>query len=72
MYKPLIRTVTLGVAAPHPISPAVVEEKALLARRAESACRAAGYEVQTVRLSTRSVFGDLMRPKAVGNRLLRA
>ncbi|WP_327365667.1 DUF711 family protein [Streptomyces sp. NBC_01217] len=59
MYKPLIRTVTLGVAAPHPISPAVVEEKALLARRAESACRAAGYEVQTVRLSTRSVFGDL-------------
>ncbi|MFF3733150.1 DUF711 family protein [Streptomyces sp. NPDC002476] len=59
MYRPLIRTVTLGVAEPHPLPEAVVEEKALLVRRAEAAFRAAGYEVQTVRLSTRSVFADL-------------
>lgn len=60
-----VRTITLGLAEPHPISAAVVQRAARLLRRFEGAYRGAGYEVQTVRLSTRSVFVDMAgRPVA--------
>jgi uncharacterized protein len=58
-----IRTLTLGVAEPHPLSDDVVVKAAEALRRAEAECRDAGYEVQTLRLSTRPVFADL-RPTA--------
>lgn len=54
-----IRTITLGLAEPHPIPPGVIESATRLLRRFEGAYREAGYEVQTARLSTRSVFEDL-------------
>lgn len=60
-----VRTITLGLAEPHPISAEVISSSGRLLRRFERAYRDAGYEVQTVRLSTRSVFVDLAdRPAA--------
>ncbi|RJL32768.1 DUF711 family protein [Bailinhaonella thermotolerans] len=59
MGSPPIRTITLGVAEPHPIAPRVVSEAVARLRRAEAGFRNAGYEVQTVRLSTRAVFADM-------------
>jgi hypothetical protein len=58
-----IRTLTLGVAESHPLSEDVVAKAAEALRRAEAAYGDAGYEVQTLRLSTRPVFGD-MEPTA--------
>ncbi len=54
-----IRTLTLGVPEPHPLSADTVAKAADALRRAEAACRDAGYEVQTLRLSTRPVFEDM-------------
>lgn len=54
-----IRTLTLGVAEPHPLSADTVAKGADVLRRAEAAYHEAGYEVQTLRLSTRPVFGDM-------------
>lgn len=54
-----IRTLTLGVAEPHPLTGEVVAKAAESLRRAEKACRDAGREVQTLRLSTRPVFRDM-------------
>jgi uncharacterized protein (UPF0210 family) len=67
MYLPPVRTVTLGVAEPHPLPADVVERAVVRARRAGDAFRAAGYEVQTLRLSTRPVFDDLVawEPSAI-------
>jgi uncharacterized protein len=58
-----IRTLTLGVAEPHPLSGDVIAKAAEALRRAEAACRQDGREVQTLRLSTRPVFAD-MKPTA--------
>jgi uncharacterized protein (UPF0210 family) len=66
-----IRTLTLGVAEPHPLSEDVVIKSAEALRRAEAAFHADGYEVQTVRLSTRPVFED-MTPTAAYARDLQA
>ncbi len=66
-----IRTLTLGVAEPHPLSKDVVAASAEALRRAEAACRDAGHEVQTLRLSTRPIFGD-MEPTAAYARDLQA
>lgn len=54
-----IRTLTLGVAEPHPLTGEAVAKAAESLRRAEKACRDAGREVQTLRLSTRPVFRDM-------------
>jgi uncharacterized protein (UPF0210 family) len=54
-----IRTVTVGVAEPHPLTADAVAKAVALVRRCEATYRDAGYEVQTVRLSTRPVFLDL-------------
>jgi uncharacterized protein (UPF0210 family) len=59
-----IRTLTLGVAEPHPLSGEVVAKAAESLRRAEKACRDAGREVQTLRLSTRPVFQDTTPTRA--------
>lgn len=54
-----IRTLTLGVAEPHPLTGDVVAKAAESLRHAEKACRDDGREVQTLRLSTRPVFRDM-------------
>lgn len=59
MFRPPVRAITLGVAEPHPLPARVVERAGSLLRRAATTCQDAGYQVQTVRLSTRSVFDDL-------------
>lgn len=69
MFTLPIRTITFGVAEPHPLPGGLVEETAAVARRVETACRDAGYLVQTTRLSTRPVFDDLAgwtAPEIVG------
>src|SRR3954453_3174706 len=54
-----IRTLTLGVAEPHPLTDDVIVKAAAALRRVASACVEAGREVQTLRLSTRPVFDDM-------------
>jgi uncharacterized protein (UPF0210 family) len=66
-----IRTLTLGIAEPHPLSGDVIAKAAESLRRAEAACREDGREVQTLRLSTRPVFDD-MAPTAAYARDLQA
>ena len=66
IFRPPVRAITLGVAEPHPLPPRVIERAGFLLRRVATAYEDAGYEVQTVRLSTRSVFNDLAdRPLGV-------
>ncbi|CAM3365752.1 DUF711 domain-containing protein [Kibdelosporangium persicum] len=57
--RPPIRTLTFGIADVHPIAPEVFDQTAQLAKRMEQSCQDAGYEVQTLRLSTRPIFEDL-------------
>lgn len=59
MPKTPIRALTIGVAEPHPLPASVVEAMAEKLRRTKDAFEQAGYEVQTVRLSTRPVLVDL-------------
>ncbi len=66
-----IRTLTLGVAEPHPLPADAVAKGAATLRRAEADFRDAGYDVQTLRLSTRPVFDD-MEPTAAYARDLQA
>jgi uncharacterized protein (UPF0210 family) len=54
-----IRTITLGMAERHPLTGEAVAGAANLLRRFEAAYQEAGYEVQTLRLSTRPMFIDL-------------
>ena len=49
----------VGIAEPHPLSPQTVARAAGIAHRAGDEFTAGGYAVQTVRLSTRPVFGDM-------------
>jgi uncharacterized protein (UPF0210 family) len=59
MPKPPVRALTLGVAEPHPLDARIVEQAAEKLARASATFQQAGYEVQTVRLSTRPVLSDL-------------
>src|SRR5438094_10164447 len=59
MSMPPVRTITLGIAEPHPLSSGVLEQAGKILQHASARFASAGYEVQTVRLSTRSVFDDL-------------
>ena len=54
-----LRTITLGIAEPHPLPVTVIEHAKTLLQIASTRFTDAGYEVQTVRLSTRSLFDDL-------------
>ncbi len=55
-----VRTITLGLSEVHPLSVAVIERAATILQDASKRFNEAGYEVQTVRLSTRSLFDDLV------------
>ena len=55
----LIRTITLGIADPHPLNPEALQQAAATLQHASARYAEAGYEVQTVRLSTRPFFDDL-------------
>lgn len=54
-----IRTITLGVAEPHPLDADTIARAAALLAQARAEAEAAGYEVQTVRISTRPLFVDM-------------
>src|SRR5438132_5131184 len=60
MPTPPIRTITLGIADPHPLTFATNKQAAAILQDARTRYMEAGYEVQTVRLSTRPVCDDLM------------
>ncbi len=54
-----IRTITLGIAEPHPLAPATIQHASLILHDAQQHLSAESYEVQTLRLSTRPIFDDL-------------
>lgn len=57
--KAPLRTITLGMATPHPLHLGDIQSASFFLRRASERIQEAGYEVQTVRLSTRPLFDDL-------------
>src|SRR5207248_6144668 len=59
MHTPPIRTIPLGIADPHPLTPQAIQRAAATLQHASARYAEAGYEVQTVRLSTRPIFDDL-------------
>lgn len=59
MALPPVRTVTLGLEGAHPLRGEDIERAASILRRAGKRYAEAGYEVQTLRISTRSLFADL-------------
>ncbi len=59
MPTPPVRTITLGIAEAHPLSMHVLERASKILQQANVRFTSAGYEVQTVRLSTRPIFDDL-------------
>ncbi|RVX38732.1 hypothetical protein EDD27_1056 [Nonomuraea polychroma] len=59
MAQSVIRTITVGISEAHPVAGAVLEKAAAAAHWLESGFSDAGYEVQTIRLSTRPVFDDM-------------
>lgn len=59
MQKPPVRTITLGLEAAHPLKATDITEAAQRLRHARQIFQEAGYEVQTVRISTRPVLTDL-------------
>ncbi len=59
MYKPPVRTITLGLEEAHPLRAESIRQAARQLEHARERFHAAGYEVQTVRLATRPLFDDL-------------
>src|SRR5437879_4567871 len=59
MLNPPIRTLTLGIARSHPLDSAIIKQAAATLQHASTRYTEAGYEVQTTRISTRSIFDDL-------------
>jgi len=59
MPTPPIRTITLGLADPHPLTSEAIQQASTILKSANDRYMEAGYEVQTVRLSTHSIFDDL-------------
>jgi uncharacterized protein len=59
MTTPPIRTITLGLEDAHPLTSAVIKRAAATLAHAQKIYEDHGYEVQTVRLSTRPIFDDL-------------
>ncbi|GAC1390235.1 MAG: hypothetical protein NVSMB38_07270 [Ktedonobacteraceae bacterium] len=60
MPTPPIRTITLGIADSHPIAAAVIKHASKQLHHAHARFTDAGYEVQTLRLSTHPLFDDLV------------
>jgi uncharacterized protein (UPF0210 family) len=59
MPIPPIRTITFGIAEAHPLKSEVLERAAAALHNASIRYTEAGYEVQTVRISTRPILDDL-------------
>jgi uncharacterized protein len=59
MHTPPIRTITLGIAGPHPLASEAIRRAAAILQHASARYAEAGYQVQTVRLSTHPIFDDL-------------
>jgi uncharacterized protein (UPF0210 family) len=59
MPKPPVRAITLGLADAHPLSATVIQRAKAVLEQARACYQEAGYEVQVIRLSTRSLFDDL-------------
>lgn len=55
----IVRTITLGIGAAHPLDEATVARAGAFLRQAQTAMEQAGYIVQTTRLATRPLFTDL-------------
>jgi uncharacterized protein (UPF0210 family) len=60
--EPTIRTLTLGLADPHPLTARALPDADRRLRRLRDGFEGAGYRVQTVRLATRPVFDDVTGP----------
>ncbi len=58
-----IRTITVGIGEPHPLSNAALDRAGKLLKAAEPLFREAGYEVQTQRISTRPLFLDRLHAR---------
>lgn len=54
-----IRTITLGIAEPHPLGADTIARAAAFLGRARAEAEAAGYEVQTTRIATRPLLADM-------------
>lgn len=59
MHTPPVRTITLGLADAHPLNSSQITRAADTLAHARQRFNDAGYEVQTVRISTRPLFDDL-------------
>lgn len=59
MYPFPVRTITLGIAAAHPLSASAIARARKILLSARRRFNDAGYDVQTLRLSTRPLFDDL-------------
>jgi uncharacterized protein (UPF0210 family) len=59
MPTPPIRTITLGLSDSHPLKSEAIQRASTIVKSAGVRYTEAGYEVQTVRLSTRPIFDDL-------------
>jgi uncharacterized protein len=59
MPIPPIRTITLGLACAHPLDSAAIQRASAILKNTSARFSEAGFEVQTVRLSTRPIFDDL-------------
>ena len=59
MTPTIVRTITLGVGAPHPLPAAGLARAARFLRGAHAEMEQAGYTVQTTRIATRPLFTDL-------------
>ncbi|HET8844579.1 MAG TPA: DUF711 family protein, partial [Ktedonobacteraceae bacterium] len=59
MQKPPVRTITLGLEETHPLPATKITQAASVLKNAQKRFNEAGYEVQTIRLSTRPLFDDL-------------
>lgn len=59
IHTPPIRTITVGIEEAHPLSSATIQATASLLQQASQRFVEAGYEVQTVRISTRPIFDDV-------------
>lgn len=57
--RPTIRTMTLGVGEPHPLTDATLQRVAEILGRAQAVAIEAGYTVQTTRVATRPLLEDM-------------
>src|SRR3974390_1590742 len=59
MPTPPIRTITLGLTDAHPLNSTTIQQASAILKSTSVRYTEAGYEVQTVRLSTSPIFDDL-------------